>query len=77
MEHVSRVVIFIALLITVSPAYAGSIWEEDFESGLGNWEEMLGEWEIEAEGGNHFLVTPFVQNAQPAGANRTRFLFCL
>ncbi len=56
-------------LVSIQPVGAQSAWLEDFESGLDNWEEMLGEWTIEAEGGNHFLMTPFVQTAQPAGGS--------
>lgn len=56
-------------LTIITSASAQSFWEDDFESGLDNWEVMLGEWNIEEDGGNHYLVTPFVQNAQPGGSN--------
>lgn len=59
---------FTILLMNVTYLYAG-IWKEDFEGGLDNWEVMLGEWEIEEDGGNHFLMTPFVESPQPAGSN--------
>lgn len=65
----SLVAVFTIVSVFLLPAHAGVVWKEDFENGLDNWEIMLGDWTIEEEGGNHFLVTPFVQNAQPAGAN--------
>jgi hypothetical protein len=59
----------LAFLVSIQPVSAQSAWIEDFESGLDNWEQMLGEWTIEEEGGNHFLMTPLVLTAQPAGGS--------
>lgn len=66
----SKNLMIILMIALVAIVHAGAqTWQEDFEHGLENWEVMLGDWEIQEEGGNHFLVTPFVQNAQPAGGS--------
>jgi len=70
MKHISLGFFgLVVILVSVLSANAQSTWVEDFENGLDNWEEMSGDWEIEEDGGNHYLVTPFAQDAQAAGTN--------
>ena len=70
----SATIIFTIALTAITLTYAQFFWEDDFEAGLGNWKEVLGEWKIESEGGNHYLLTPFVQDAKPAGRDDPRVL---